>query len=580
MPDCAHSPGPMITIEMVMARLEGDDQPDLRRRREMLSALRTICRLLDADPAMVPAEPRNLRQRLATISPTVVGLTAGRWSNIRSLTMAALKRAGVQAMVGGPRQLLALPWEHLRARLIDRKFRIGLSRFMHFCSGQGIMPMEVDARTFERFAHALEHESLIDDPGTIYRRACLLWNEASKSIPGWPPVAVPVPNRSHRYAMAWSDFPPSFRVDAEAYLNYVGNPDPLADDYAKPLRPATIEGRRPQILQLATAIVRSGVPADRITDLLALVQPDNAKLALRFFLDRKGGQKTETLHQYAILLRGIARLRTKRDDPAREALNVLCRNLAFTRNGMTQKNRGRLRQFDDAANVDALLSLPQRLLQRVQASDKGGRRDAMRVMYAVAIELLIVAPMRIKNLTALEHERHLVRTRIGSDATVHLVIPAEEMKNSEAYEMALPPSSAALLALYLREYRPRLANWQCPWLFPGYSGRRRHSEAFSRDLAELVFVETGIRMHVHLFRHLAVKLHLNAHPEDIETARRILGHRSLKTTLRAYAEVNTAASFRRYDDTVASLRERARNRLSRPGRVKHYRDAAQPEGTA
>lgn len=138
----AHSPSPgqeaMVTLDMVIARIEADTELDARRQREMLSALRTICRLLGADPAMVPAEPRNLRQRLGTISPAAVGLSTGRWSNIRSLTMAALKRAGVRAMVGGPRQPLALAWEQLRARLVDRQLRIGLSRFMHFCSRQQI----------------------------------------------------------------------------------------------------------------------------------------------------------------------------------------------------------------------------------------------------------------------------------------------------------------------------------------------------------------------------------------------------------------------------------------------------------
>ena len=64
-------------------------------------------------------------------------------------------------------------------------------------------------------------------------------------------------------------------------------------------------------------------------------------------------------------------------------------------------------------------------------------------------------------------------------------------------------------------------------------------------------------MNVHLFRHVAAKLHLDAHPEDIETARRVLGHRSMTTTLKAYAETKTAAAFRRYDGMIATLRERS-----------------------
>jgi integrase len=62
-------------------------------------------------------------------------------------------------------------------------------------------------------------------------------------------------------------------------------------------------------------------------------------------------------------------------------------------------------------------------------------------------------------------------------------------------------------------------------------------------------------MNVHLFRHLSVKLHLEAHPEDLETARRLLGHRSLNTTLKAYANLSSRSAFRRYDETISSLRD-------------------------
>lgn len=70
-------------------------------------------------------------------------------------------------------------------------------------------------------------------------------------------------------------------------------------------------------------------------------------------------------------------------------------------------------------------------------------------------------------------------------------------------------------------------------------------------------------MNVHLFRYLATKLHLETYPEDIETVRQILGHRSITTTLRSYTDIKTAAAFRRYDDIIAGLREQSRVRLER-----------------
>ncbi len=65
-------------------------------------------------------------------------------------------------------------------------------------------------------------------------------------------------------------------------------------------------------------------------------------------------------------------------------------------------------------------------------------------------------------------------------------------------------------------------------------------------------------MNVHLFRHLAAKFYLEAHPDDVETVRRLLGHGNEATTRRHYAEIKTAAAFRRYDSVIARLREQTR----------------------
>jgi integrase len=392
-----------------------------------------------------------------------------------------------------------------------------------------------------------------------------------KSIPGWPAVEVPVPNGSRRYALRYEDLPSSFRVDAEAYLTHLGNQDPFADDYVASLRPATIEARRNQILQIATAAVRSGCPVEEVTGLAALVKPENAKRVLRFFWNRAGQVKKESVHQLAILLRSIARHWAKASASDLDVIDALCRGLAIKNTGMTEKNRQRLRQFDNPDNVDALLSLPDRILRRVRKTDRGGRRDAVRVMYAAAIELLIVAPMRIKNLTLLEAERHLIHTRLGHSPAIHLVILGEETKNGEPFEVALPGRSAKLVAEYLRNYRHRLTPVASPWLFPGYGGKQRNIDRFSGLISGFVLRETGVRMNVHLFRHLAVNLHLDANPEDVETARRILGHKSLRTTLRAYADMKTAAAFKRYDELISTLRERG---SKHPASVRRRKKAA------
>ena len=57
---------------------------------------------------------------------------------------------------------------------------------------------------------------------------------------------------------------------------------------------------------------------------------------------------------------------------------------------------------------------------------------------------------------------------------------------------------------------------------------------------------TGLEVHPHLFRHLAAKLHLEAHPGDYETVRRLLGHKKMDTTVGFYAPISTKAAYASY----------------------------------
>src|SRR6267154_6239853 len=102
----ASEPAPVVTLADVVARLEADPDLDPGSRGQMLSAIRTLCRLLKTAPSMVPAEPRNLCLRMGQITHASAGLSRGRWNNIRSLVPAAVRHAGVRAMPGGARRPL------------------------------------------------------------------------------------------------------------------------------------------------------------------------------------------------------------------------------------------------------------------------------------------------------------------------------------------------------------------------------------------------------------------------------------------------------------------------------------------
>jgi len=61
---------------------------------------------------------------------------------------------------------------------------------------------------FERFRTALLNESFVKQPKQVYRKTCMLWNEASRTLRGWPQLEVQVPSEKLQYSFDWDQFPP------------------------------------------------------------------------------------------------------------------------------------------------------------------------------------------------------------------------------------------------------------------------------------------------------------------------------------------------------------------------------------
>jgi integrase len=174
---------------------------------------------------------------------------------------------------------------------------------------------------------------------------------------------------------------------------------------------------------------------------------------------------------------------------------------------------------------------------------------------ALAIELLLVAPMRIKNLASIDLTQHLVRPG-RARGVVLLSFVRAEVKNDQVLDYPLPPSSIALLDRYLADYRPLLAPPGSTALFPGRDGLAKGRMVMGPRISRTIFKYTGLKMHPHLFRHFAAKLQLEAEPGSYEVMRRVLGHTSIATTTRAYAGTESAAAVRHYDKVVERLRDR------------------------
>jgi integrase len=537
----------------VISHLQAQHELPRQRRHDLTSAVRSVARLLGQPTSDIEANPAAIRQRLVPFTAASAGMSQGRWKNLRSLFTAALSLAGVTVVRRRRRDTLSPAWQELLSRVPDHFERFRLSRLASHCSVNSIAPEQVDDAVSDVFGATLLQQSLIERPKQVHREACLAWNRAAETVPGWPPARLRVPQNRRNYALPVTAYPASFATDLQAYLDHLAGNDLFAETARQPACPLTIHDNRLQLLQLAAALVRSGWDPTSIGRLADLVAVGAAEVALKFIWQRNGMRKTGQLHRFALLLVKLAKHWVKVSPEHLEALRQLRKKVNPGCSGMTPRNPARLRQFDDPVNVTRLVNLPDTIARRVLA-ESPTYNGAIRAQSALAIAIVLAAPLRVKNLAGLTLDRHFVRARPGPDATVHLVIPAHEVKNGSALEFELPDAVRRLLDLYVTRFRPLLASGPSAFLFPARQGGAKPPGQLAGQIQRAVKQEIGLQLNVHLFRHLAAKLFLAAHPGEYETVRLLLGHKSLVTTVRIYCGLEQSDAMRRYDAVLDRYR--------------------------
>lgn len=522
------------------------------QRRDMVSAVKAVGRVLEAELEQVPARTGDLRRRLEQVNPEAIGLSVARWRNIRSLLAKALALAA-PLMPSRTVEPMLPAWEALAAEVPANR-RIRLLPLLRVLSARGIEPTNVTLTDLEAYKTSILEERLRARPEQAWDGLIWAWNACRREVEGWPDIALEREDKRETYILPWEAFAPSFKVDADAYLARLSGVSLDEEGPSRPARLETLKTRGYQIRVAASALVHRGIPAAQIRGLVDLVRLENYQKLLRFFLDRHDGKTSPQTAQLAGFLKDVARHWVKLDDGELAKLKRIASKLAMPRQGMTPKNRQRLRPLDDPAVVAAFLGLPDRIRADVERErSKIGRITrslAVSAQVAAAIALLQSAPIRRKNLAAIELERHL----ISRGDRVYLVIEADEVKNAEPIDFELPRETVAVLAWYIRDFRSVLQNGQGSFVFPGEDGGAKSANTLAVQISEMVERYLGIPFNTHLFRHAAGKIFLDARPGQYEVMRRVLSHKSIETTTAIYAGAETKSAGAHFASVIAERR--------------------------
>lgn len=554
-----------VKVSDVISRIEADDRLDSIKRRDLVSALRSICCHRGLEPALMPATHAYLRKLFSELHPKQMGVSHKTFQNLRALVCFALNRYVTEDTRRG-RKGLNSDWQSLWDRIADTETKFGGSRLVRYLSDRGRRPEEVTSEDADAFSEFLHTQTLVEHPDGLDRRCRVAWNKAVRTVQGWPQIPFAVPDNRNNYAFEWEQLPAGLRKDAEAWLTYRATDDPFSlDAPPKPARAGTIKQQRFQLRQLVSALALKGYDLGRLTSLQALVDIEVAKLALRFFWERQGSERlpNSQIGGLCACLISIAKHWCRVDPELVEALKRLKGGLVVRQQGLTRKNRERLRPFTDRRNIEALLMLSEKIIDSVRHKNRLTVREALDVQVAIALEFLLMLPIRRVNLVTMRvgPEKHLLLPRKRGE-TAWVVINANEVKNAVDIEAPLPPETTKLLVMYMERIQPFLAGGPSHWLFPGQGPSGHKSlDQVSRHFPKVIRRWTGLDVNMHLMRHIGAKLYLDQNPGAYEVVRRVLGHKALSTTMDTYTGLETDSALRHYEAVILGIRQSIRGEV-------------------
>jgi integrase len=508
------------------------------RLRDLHSAVIRVADLFGDVPDLIALDLPTISARLAAINPVAAGMTAKRLANIRSDFLAAVKASGLQPIGSWRKGPLAPAWRQLFSRLSGRRAHLGLSRFARYASARSVNPEAVNDATVTDFIAAVREQSLHRTPNLLHRQVPLIWNEAARDTAlGLQLLAVPS-FRGPPKRFDWTLLPPSFQRDVDEYLKWASHSDPFAAD-SRPRRLArrTLRLRRDQIHAAVSALIDSGLEPAAICSLADLVSADNFKKILRRRLELVEGAPNSFNQSLGIALILIAREWVKVEGAAEAELKRLFSKVPAPLQGLTDKNKRCLRQFDDPSNLRRLVQLPEQLWAEVKRERSPSYRTLAKAQAALAIGILTYMPIRLQNLLELEFEKHLfVRTERGARSTLEL--PSSEVKNGIDLAFEIPPHVVKMMVEYRDHVMPKITGGKRTRLFVNVDGTPKAEKSFGALISNYAR-RAGVTLTPHQTRHLSAKVLLDDQPGAFEIVRQLLGHKNLHHTVSSYAGIDS-----------------------------------------
>jgi integrase len=510
-------------------------------------SIRAIAAALGLPPESVPARWQAIAHRVKQLHHARVGMAEKTLKNHIANLKAALRHLSGDNTIPARGTPLTPDWLELRKLVAHEMNRYHLTGLMRFASLQGISPEAVDDAFLARYV-SYRAEVLVQDASPRAQRSIVrAWNGCVDDHASWPQHKLSPAPLGGTPPLPWDDFSESLRLEIENYLKSLQTMRRKSDGSRRRLsKTSTVETRLAELQAFARRAVSLGIPIASLTSLSALLDPDLVEKVIdAYWTDER--PKTYVIDLGWRLLsvardsRALSEADLARLDDLRAALEE------HREIGLTPKNLTVVRAILSGTVWREMVDLPERLMAEAKKTvTHAPHRAALSAQIAIGIALLTFAPVRISNLVGIRIGQHLLRPA-GLDGNYLLSIPSNEVKNRVPLEFPLDAELSKLIDCYIHEFRPHLLDTtNNDQLFPGVRKTMRAINSFGVRIARTVEENIGIRITCHQFRHAAAAIILRNDPGNYEFVRRVLGHKSIKTTRDFYIGLETMEANRHY----------------------------------
>jgi len=535
-----------------MSAIERAAELPEQSRRHWLCSLRQIATWLERPAALIPGRLNALEMPLRQVHHARVGVTAKTLANHKSNVRAASRWFAHEHRLPRRGVPLSQDWLTFRNNIQNERHRIRLYSLMRYCSARSIAPCAVDDMVHESYWHYRTETTALVSNNTRRRLLARTWNACAAAMRDLRLQQLTEPPIIARGGAAWDQFPEQLRAEIENYFaGLTKRRRGMTGRRIRPCQQATIRTRRAELLAVARAAVRVGVPIESLTSLSVLLHPDVIEPTMEWYWERNGNEpKVYTIDLAWKLLR-IARETACLDQTALERLDEIRASLEhFRRGGLTPKNSELVRQVLTEGVWSQVVSLPRILMQQARsARNYSPTKAAVTAQLAVGIAILTFAPVRLSNLISIEMGKNLIKPG-GPYTPFWLVFPHYDVKNRVDLNFQFDQVLTDLIDEYVEEFRPVLQRAANAWLFPGDSGKPKTANTFGVQLSDRIWKAVGLRITAHQFRHAAAAIYLKQRPGEYETVRRLLGHRNIQTTIDFYCGLQTAQATEEFGKLI------------------------------